>query len=56
MALRLMQIFIPGDADKDINDLLGGNQPLAGWRDHAYETHIVLHLLVSAEETEPWTK
>jgi len=52
MALRLMQIFLPDNADQEFDKLLEGREVLGRWRDE--DAHqIVLHLLVPVEETEP---
>ncbi|TWU09264.1 hypothetical protein CA54_45040 [Symmachiella macrocystis] len=52
MALRLMQIFLPDDADQEFDELLEGREVIGRWRDEDAQ-QIVLHLLVPAEETEP---
>ena len=52
MALRVMQIFLPQNSDKNLDELLEGRDILGRWRD-ADSEKVVLHLLVPAEETEP---
>jgi uncharacterized hydrophobic protein (TIGR00341 family) len=52
MPLRVMQIFLPRDSDKNLDELLEGRQILGRWRDTDTD-QVVLHLLVPAEETEP---
>ncbi len=52
MALRVMQIYIPRDTDKQPDELLEGREVLGRWED-THKSQTVLHLLVPAEETEP---
>lgn len=51
MALRLMQVFLPQNADT--RELLEGLEILGSWRDAVEDSRVVLHLLVPAEQTEP---
>lgn len=52
MALRMMQVFLPGDDVEKLNELLEGRDVLGRWRDSSAD-QTVLHLLLPAEETEP---
>lgn len=51
MALRLLQIFVPEDAN--VEELLDDREVLGTWRDATVNDRVVLHLLVPVEETEP---
>lgn len=53
MAFRFMQIFLPEEADSNVDELLEGRDVLGTWRDAVAENRLVIHLLVPAEETEP---
>ncbi len=53
MALRLLQIVMPGSAEADVQDSLNGREVVARWRDERDPDCLILHLLVPAEETEP---
>lgn len=52
MALRVIQIFVPQDADARMSELLEDREILGRWRD-TDAGQLVVHLLVPAEETEP---
>jgi uncharacterized hydrophobic protein (TIGR00341 family) len=52
MPLRYMQIFVPEDSGIDLDHLLEGHEVLGTWQDEA-AAHRVVHLLVSAEQSEP---
>ena len=53
MALRFLQIFVPGRAGSRIDELLEGHEVLGTWRDATTDDRMVIHLLVDAEEVEP---
>ncbi len=53
MAFRFVQVFIPQDLQTQPEKLLEGYEILGTWRDDVSQSRVVLHLLVSAEETEP---
>ncbi len=56
MPLRLLQIFVPGDAREKADELLADCDVLGSWRDESDQgtkaDRRVLHLLVPAEATE----
>jgi uncharacterized hydrophobic protein (TIGR00341 family) len=52
MALRMMQVFLPGDDVAKFDEQLEGREVLGRWRDSSVD-QTVLHLLLAAEEAEP---
>ena len=52
MPLRVMQIFLPKDAESAASNILEGKDILGEWHDRKSDK-TVLHLLVPADETEP---
>jgi len=52
MALRLMQVLLPIDAEGDLEDLLEERKVMGRWHD-SDGSRLVVHLLVPAEQTEP---
>ncbi len=52
MPLRLLQIFVPDDARDKAVELLDDYDVIGVWRDDADDHRLVLHLLISAAETE----
>jgi uncharacterized hydrophobic protein (TIGR00341 family) len=52
MALRVMQIYIPGDPSVRLDELLEGHQILGRWRDDD-GSRVMVQLVLPAEETEP---
>lgn len=53
MQLRFLQIFLPEDADADVDNLLEGRDVLSTWRDGGAEARQVVNLIVPAEAAEP---
>lgn len=54
MALRLMQVLLPGETDVRLDELLEGRAILGSWRDDD-GTRTVVQLVLPADETEPVT-
>jgi len=53
MALRLMQVFLPGGSRLDLQTLFEHHDLLGTWLDSRGEDRTMLYLLVPAEQTEP---
>lgn len=52
MTSRLMQIYLPEGADPDWEELLEGVDVLSQWQDESGDERSVIHLLLSADQTE----
>jgi uncharacterized hydrophobic protein (TIGR00341 family) len=52
MALRVMQIYIPGDPQVQLDEVLEGHEILGRWRDDD-GSRVMVQLVLPAEETEP---
>lgn len=53
MALRLIELVFPEDANTRVEEALEDREVVGTWQDRRGEEFVVLHLLVKAEETEP---
>lgn len=53
MQLRLLQITVPHGVNWDISGLVSVNDVVASWYDDSPHGHLVLHLIVPADQTEP---
>jgi len=51
--LRLLQITLPHEVNWDISGLISANDVVASWYDNSPHSHLVLHLIVPADQTEP---
>jgi uncharacterized hydrophobic protein (TIGR00341 family) len=52
MALRMVEIFIPTEKEKQLRELLEEHQPIDIWSDRISESRTLVRMLVPSEDTE----